>query len=183
MSFEVLNDFKFHSKVPCEVIEKYKDKIPPELLAMWKDYGFGSFWNGYLKIINPDDFREILDESYFASSYSIPVFATGLGDLITWQKSKYVVAVQYRKGSFKPISANFVRFMQDLSTEYEYISKVLENEQYEQAVKKQSMLEYDECFGYVPLLALGGRGKVENLQKVKIREHIVLITQTAGRIE
>lgn len=44
-------------------------------------------------------------------------------------------------------------------------------------------LNYDECFGYVPLLGLGGPEKVENLQKVKIREHIELISQLVGRIE
>ena len=38
-------------------------------------------------------------------------------------------------------------------------------------------LSFDECFGYVPLLGLGGAKKVENLKKVKIREHIELITQ------
>lgn len=45
------------------------------------------------------------------------------------------------------------------------------------------VLKYDECFGYVPLLALGGSEKVENLKKVKIKEHIKLITQMVGKIQ
>ena len=32
---------------------------------------------------------------------------------------------------------------------------------------------FDECYGYVPLLGLGGSEKVDNLQKVKIKEHII----------
>jgi hypothetical protein len=183
MSFEVLNDFKFHSAVPAEVIEKYKDKIPPELLEIWQKYGFGTFKNGYFKIINPDAFREILDESYFASDYSIPVFATGLGDLITWQENEFVGVIRYRKGTCQIISAEFDDFILGLFEEYDYFAEKLENEQYEPAVAKYGGLEYSECFGYAPLLALGGSEKVANLQKVKIKEHIDLITQLAGRIE
>ena len=39
MSFEALSDFKFHSKVSEETIEKYKDSIPPELLEYGGNMG------------------------------------------------------------------------------------------------------------------------------------------------
>ncbi|WP_082116290.1 T6SS immunity protein Tdi1 domain-containing protein [Hymenobacter terrenus] len=42
---------------------------------------------------------------------------------------------------------------------------------------------YDECFGYVPLLALGGPETMEHLEKVKLREHIFLISQFTGILE
>ena len=54
--------------------------------------------------------------------------------------------------------------------------------QYIEAVNKLGKLEQDECFGYVPLLGLGGSEKVQNLKKVKIREHIELISQLVGKI-
>ncbi|WP_420912016.1 T6SS immunity protein Tdi1 domain-containing protein [Listeria cornellensis] len=50
-------------------------------------------------------------------------------------------------------------------------------------LKKLGTPAYDECFGYVPLLALGGAEKVENLQKVKLKEHILLISALVGTIE
>ncbi|WP_296585518.1 T6SS immunity protein Tdi1 domain-containing protein [Ruminococcus sp.] len=55
-------------------------------------------------------------------------------------------------------------------------------EKYNAAVKKYGKLEYDECFGYVPLLGLGGKESVNNLKKVKIKEHIALITEMVGEI-
>ncbi|WP_376699423.1 T6SS immunity protein Tdi1 domain-containing protein [Listeria booriae] len=55
--------------------------------------------------------------------------------------------------------------------------------QYREAVEQLGEPAYDECFGYVPLLALGGAEKVENLQKVKLREHILLISALAGTIQ
>lgn len=41
---------------------------------------------------------------------------------------------------------------------------------------------YNECYAYTPLLCLGGGKKAEHLRKVKLKEHIALITQVQGKI-
>lgn len=41
----------------------------------------------------------------------------------------------------------------------------------------------EECFGFVPLLALGGKENVEHLQKVNVKVQIELITKFIGKIE
>ena len=51
-----------------------------------------------------------------------------------------------------------------------------------EAIIKNGKLNFEECFGYVPLLGLGVSEKVENLKKVKIKEYIALITQMIGKI-
>lgn len=53
---------------------------------------------------------------------------------------------------------------------------------YGEAVNKYGKLAYDECFGYVPLLALGGKESVENIKKVKMKEHIAVIADMAGGV-
>lgn len=88
-------------------MNKYKDVLPGELIAVWKEYGFGSFLNGYLKVINPDEFLDVLKNSYFRADVSIPVFATGLGDIINLEEGKYIRTVKYRKGAFKVIPTFF----------------------------------------------------------------------------
>ncbi|MGG7176996.1 T6SS immunity protein Tdi1 domain-containing protein [Clostridium paraputrificum] len=76
----------------------------------------------------------------------------------------------------------FEYFLDDIM-DAEYVRDFLENLQYQEARINNGKLNFDECFGYVPLLGLGGSEKVENLQKVKIKEHIELITQIVGKIE
>ena len=76
---------------------------------------------------------------------------------------------------------NFKRFIQNLGDDY-FLEKYFQIPQYIEAVNKLDKLEQDECFGYVPLLGLGGSEKVQNLKKVKIREHIELISQLVGKI-
>lgn len=106
---------------------------------------------------------------------------TGFGDIITWEKNRYLGIVKYRKGTFDIIEDGFEYFLNDVM-DIEYVRDFLENLQYKEATIDNGKLNFDECFGYVPLLALGGSEKVENLKKVKIREHIELITQLVGPI-
>ena len=124
----------------------------------------------------------MLEQTYFRGQDSIPIMVTGFGDIITWEKNRYLGIVKYRKGTFGIIEDGFVYFLNDLNDE-EYVKDVLDSLQYLNAISKIGEPIFDECFGYVPLLGLGGSEKVENLQKVKIKEHIELITQLVGKIE
>ncbi len=138
--------------------------------------------NGYLKIINPDLFQELLTETYFRSHVAIPIFSTGMGDIIAWEENRYLRMINYRKGKFQGISAGFEFFFSDLSND-SFLNKYLDWNPYQEAVKRYGKPGFDECFGYAPLLGLGGPEKVENLKKVKIIEHIYLITQFMGPVE
>ena len=53
---------------------------------------------------------------------------------------------------------------------------------YRQAVLKHDPLSYNQCFGFVPLLALGGFKDVEHTDKVKVLEHIYLMYQLTGGV-
>ena len=44
-----LKDFKLHNKVPSEIIEKYMQLVPNEIIDLWSNYGFGTFMQGYFK--------------------------------------------------------------------------------------------------------------------------------------
>jgi len=179
---ELFDGFNKEMNVEKKIIQQYCEILPQELLKVWEIYGFGSLKDGYLKIINPDNFQEVLKDSYFRSDISIPIFATAFGDIITWEENKYLRIVKYNKGVFIGISSGFEFFWEDVITK-RFQDKFFDIEKYEEAVLRIGKLEYDECFGYVPLLGLGGNEKVENLKKVKIREHIEIITQLSGKIE
>ena len=63
-----------------------------------------------------------------------------------------------------------------------FINKFFEISLYNEAINLMGDLDIDECFGYVPLLGLGGNKNLENLKKVKTREHIELISRVVGNI-
>lgn len=182
MKYKVLEDFHKVEAVEKDIISLYIDKIPAILIDVWKEYGFGSFMKDYIKIINPNEFQELLEDSYFRGKESIPVMITGFGDIITWEKNRYLGIVKYRKGTFDIIEDGFDYFLNDIM-DAEYIRDYIDNLQYDEAVIKNGKLKFDECFGYVSLLGLGGSEKVENIKKVKIREHVELIIKLVGKIE
>lgn len=177
---DIFSDYQIHEPVSEEMLQKYKGKIPVEIMKIWEKYGLGSFLNGYLQVVNPDEYKDILDETYFRKDVAIPVFATGLGDIITWEENRHLMLIKYRKGTLKGLS--FKYFFQDLE-DVEFMEEELDSKQYNVAIEKLGVPEFDQCFGYVSLLGLGGVEKVENLQKVKLKEHIYLITQFMGPIE
>ena len=96
----MLRDFKKEKDMPEEVIERYRDLVPKEMIEIWKKYGLGSFLNGYLRVINPDDYKELVEETYFRGKESIPLFTTAFADVITWQENGFIDIVQYRYEDF-----------------------------------------------------------------------------------
>ena len=164
-----------------ELVQKYETILPDELIKIWEEYGLSTLLEGYLKVVNPEEYQELLSETYFRGNISIPILTSAFGDIITLEEGQYIGMVKYKNGSFVMLSKNFKRFIQNLTDEY-FLEKYFQIAQYTEAVNKLGKLEYDECFGYVPLLGLGGSEKVDNLSKYKTREHIELISQMVGKI-
>ncbi|MBC1458182.1 T6SS immunity protein Tdi1 domain-containing protein [Listeria newyorkensis] len=174
-------DFKHLTSMPEEVINQYKDKIPEELISVWNDKGLGSFSKGYLRVINPNDYLDILKDSYARAEKAIPIFTTAMGDILVWEDG-YVLQLKYRKGGVEVAAGKFKFFFKNAIDDY-FLEKALDWAPYEEAIKLYGEPDYDECFGYTPLLGLGGPEKVDNLEKVKLKEHIYLITQFMGELE
>lgn len=182
MSIKVFHDFVFKEKPTEDIIASYTGKIPEEMLEVWMQYGFGSILEGYLKIVNPDEFQTILKEVYLRSKGAIVLFTTSMGDIIVWEDNRYLSLLNFRKGMASCISAGFKYFFSNLEEEA-FKNKALDWSPYPQAVKKYGVPNYYECFAYEPILGLGGSKKVANLSKVKLIEHIYLIKEFMGPIE
>ena len=181
MDSNALQDFKLQSKVSEEIIKKYESIIPSRFIQLWKTYGFGSFMQGYFKIINPDDYINFVRASYFEQS-GIPLLITAFGDIIVWERQKYLYAVFYRYNTFDCVDTDNCDFFFDDICDFDFQKKDLRMKNYNEALQLLGIPAYDECYAYVPLLSLGGAEKPENLQKVKLREHLELMFQMQGQI-
>lgn len=117
MLHDVLKDFVKVSDVNTALIEKYTGLLPNKIIDLWKECGFGVFYNGYLKVINPDDYIEIVKKSYFKGDISIPIMITAFGDIITWESDGYACIIKYRYGKSDVISSRFEYFFDIISDE------------------------------------------------------------------
>lgn len=178
----IFDDFILHQKSNDNIVKEYITKVPDELIEIWKNYGFGSIKSGYLKIVNPTEWLNVLTESYYVDKEAIPIFVTGMGDIIVIDSKGYFMLINYRKRMIKGVGKSFKTFFMMLGSA-PMLDELFFWNTYLEAVEMYGTLEYDECFGYVPLLGIGGAERIDNLQKVKIKEHIQIITEFMGPIK
>lgn len=77
-------------KMEQDLIKKYESVLPEELLDIWENYGQAELLDGYLRIINPEEYQELLEETYFRGKVSVPIMTTAFGDIITLEKGEYI---------------------------------------------------------------------------------------------
>lgn len=178
-----MKGFVVDQKVDELILKQYENLLPEKLLEFWKDFGFGSSSDGYIKIVNPNEYIDLLKTIYVSpiNENAIPIIVTGLGDFIVWENN-YTVLVNLRKGVSKVVESGFDFFLDDLSDE-EFLEDDLENKNYPEIVGKSGELAFDECYAYFPLLGMGGAEKTGNLKKVKIKEYIDIAAQSLGQIQ
>lgn len=181
MSEVLFDNFIKEADAGQNICDKYKRLLPDDLIKLWQIYGFGNFMNGYMKLINPEEYQKLIIESYFRGHISIPMFVTAFGDIITWEENRYIRMIMYKNGIFKGMASGFDFFLKDLQNQV-FNEDFFEIALYNEAVKMWVDLKFDECFGYVPLLGLGGSKRVHNLKKVKIKEHLIVFCQLVGCI-
>ena len=124
MEHEVLKDFVLEKKASKETIEKYRDKLPIEIIEVWEQYGFGSFLKGFYRTIDPDDYIEILRATYLNNTEAIPVMTTGMGDIVTWENRKLDEVVLKYKGMMESknlkIGENNVYYKMTITDDYHF---------------------------------------------------------------
>lgn len=118
-----IDEFVLVEKTCKSIIEQYRGEIPERVIEVWENYGFGSIKNGYLKIVNPDEYREVLEYTYARHKLAIPLFTTAMGDILVWEDN-YLMALNFRKNEVDVVAGNFEFFFGDLNDEY-YLKKPL----------------------------------------------------------
>ena len=164
-------------------VGEFEHKVPQELVQFWKEFGFGNFMNGYLKMVDPSSFGDFMRSSYTPSFEPTTVFAvTAFGDILIWE-GEFVNQINYRRGTEKTHGTKIQNLFNIFLGKWDTVEKAFDAKNYLAAVERLGEPAFDECFAYVPALALGGSEKVENIQKVKLREHLLILSQLVGVIE
>ena len=57
----MITDFVKIENATEDLIKEYEGKLPVEVIDIWREYGLGTFYNDYLKVVNPNDYQELLD--------------------------------------------------------------------------------------------------------------------------
>lgn len=172
------------TKLQIEVQARdYENSLPSDILEFWKEVGFGDQMEGYLKVVNPKEYEDFLEDSFDDPDHSAIAFAiTAFGDILVWDVD-CIKQLNYRRGQVRVAGTKFTTFVNHRLTKWENISFSMDGGQYKEAAELYGPPAFDECFAYVPALALGGSEKIENIKKVKLREHLLLLSSIVGKLE
>ena len=170
-------------------ITKYADLSYPELTALWQEVGLGSYCDGMLKIINPSDYQDVLNSCYvmdYDKSF-LPFMCTAFGDVFAYvENSKlnnYIVYLNIRYGTYLILPDNLVLLLNKIIFNKSILKGWFDLENYPAMQEVIGTPGYDECFGYSPLLAMGGSENIDNVRIVKTLPYIDISTQTIGRFK
>lgn len=174
-------------EVPAASLAHFKGKLPDQLLAYWQAHGWCGYADGLFWTVNPQDYEPALEawlgQSPLVEEDALHIIArTAFGHLLLWGERSGFCLELFAPGSFavRQETANQVN---DLEFAARTFFSVQAREQYEfdgrfqPALQRLGRLKRDEMYGFVPALALGGRADVDQLQKVKAVEHLVLLAQ------
>lgn len=163
--------------IPKSVVEQYSNILPPMLIEHWTESGWCAYAEGLLWVVNPNDFKHIPEDWLDSSSQEAVVFArTAFADLFIWVHNKvYFLSVHH--GWTKELTDDIEILFEVTFCREKYIKKGLLGEIFQRVLPRIGVPEADECLAFVPALALGGSETANNVQKVKIHEHLAMLAQ------
>ncbi len=178
-------------------LERWRGKLPAELIEYWKDEGWCAYADGLFWTVNPDDYEDLVDE-WLHNTFleQIDVFQviarSAFGELFLWgQKTGGSVTISCATNSIICLSANLKRqlddpdfyvrtFFSNKSIDRCDLDDELAQPLFERALAKLGPLDPDEVYGFEPALVLGGEMRLENLAKLKLDAHLTILRQLAS---
>lgn len=185
-------------QVPQSKLEHYRGKVPDRLLEYWRAYGFAGYGKGIFWITDPDEYAEALNAwlygtEFYGKDHYYVIGRSAFGNLTLWgTKTGRSLTINCAWAMIFPTDKS--RWMREgkadslISTWLSGMSVDYPNEAddkgiplFDRAVKLLGPLNYDEMYGFVPALALGGSCRLEHLQKVNAAEHLLFLAQLGER--
>lgn len=159
-------------------IERFQGAVPAPIAEVWREHGAGLVGDGFLRVIDPDRASRMLDGVLGMPAGAVPVFATALADLVLYIEPLFHL-VRFRFGIIDTLAFDAGALLADLQRD-EYLDATLAREPYPEGVRRLGVPGIDECFGFVPLLTLGGQADPHHLDRCGLWEHIAVIMQFSG---
>lgn len=136
-----------------------------------------SVLNGYLRFLDETmrtEYTKLL-ENYYQWEGGIPFAITAFADILVWN-DKYVYKYNLLDNDVSVILSGFDYFFQNIEDE-DYQKDYFELDLYEMCREKIGDLNFDECYTFEPIPALGGSKTTETVSKGKSPEFVALLIQ------
>ncbi len=179
--YKKFGEIDTHYLIDMDNLKIDKSLFIPEIFELLKKDGVSSYGDKFIWTLNPDDYYEWLNDYLRLESKVVPFGRTAFGDIFFIKDGEVMILINgygYIDYTTSRVDWFFNRYLTDNA----YLDKYFKKSNFNQLANKNN-LTHDTCFGYVPLLALGGSEELENLQLVKMKEHLLLNSQAIGQAQ
>ena len=184
--------------VAPQKIEKFRGRLPDQLLSYWQQYGWSGYGKGLFWFVDPDEYEPALeawigDMPFMEQDAYYVIARSAFGELFLWgTKSGQSLDVKSSWGMIFPRdnSERVAQGKADQLVESFIVSMdkkrleqkdALDKPLFDRALKTLGPLAADEMYAFEPALAIGGKAELKNLRKVKTVEHLVMLAQLGER--
>jgi hypothetical protein len=177
-----------------ERLEDIRKKLPKDLIDFMTVYGECSLNGGLINVCDPIAYAGLSKQMFgkdrdFGTTVSELYAYSAFGNLFFWNAKYGSHTVDLLSGVVICCSLVDAKLNDPLAHRQMYVPFFMSRDALDavdengkpllaRAVKKLGPLEIGECYGFVPLLSLGGMRRLENLKRLKAREHFSIAAQS-----
>ena len=174
-------------EVPVSSIQRYRGTLPDQLLEYWSEHGWCGYGDGIFWMVNPQEYNGVvaswLEGTALETIDNYHVIArSAFGDLYLWgEKTGASLKITSVLSRYRVHNSIYVGDKMNKGVKAFMASKRVDTNDYgdlfKPARQKLGQLGPDEMYGFTPAIMLGGPDNLEHLAKVKIVEHLMLLSQ------
>ncbi len=158
-------------------LKRYAGILNNQLLELWQKAGFCGYDDGLWWFTTPGSLDEIL-KSFLPNMVDAVVLGrTAFGDLFIHTANNNISVFNTRIEELILTEEDFDFFLNVLLLNEDFKKDILDKNLFDMARNKLGSITHEECYGFIPPLKLGGTFLVENLEKVKLIEHLHILSQ------
>lgn len=171
----------YHVPASNDLINEFERKLPQEIINLWKEDGLGGYIDGLIWTIDPRNYIEYLPKWINIGSDGIPFMRSSFGDLITYYNRKNednIVFINVRHQKKQYICEKADDFFDNiLLLNNDFFTHIGKLKSFNEAKDICGSLRNDQCYGYEPVLASGGKETVNNLKIFNFDVYLEILTQ------
>lgn len=171
--------FDHRAPIAESTIAAFAGSVPDDVLSLWRSYGVGVIGDGFVRTVDPATASEALRAIAGLSEKAVPIFTTGLGDVIIFAAPTFHI-IKFRWGVVEFLAGDDVGALMEKLQDDNFLDSVLERAPFPEGTASLGIPDVDECLFFAPLLALGGPNSAEHLHRGGLWEHLELLVRMAG---
>lgn len=177
-------------KADDELLARYAKLVPVSLLELWKHAGFGTYSNGLITLVNPDDYLETLYgwlmrdlEDDEGLPDRIPVALSSFGRMFYYRrlsaKDEDVSMLDPNDSGVEVLNWSLESFFNEFLCDAASADNALQTALHREAVVQHGALTYGQMYAWTPALRLGGDQALERVRVVDAQVHLDILLQLA----